>query len=48
MDRIKLKDINVNYKYVDNKCEDTLVFLHGWGQNIQMMEPLANRFTRFW
>ena len=44
MDRIKLKDININYKYIDNNSNDTLVFLHGWGQNIQMMEPLANRF----
>lgn len=45
MDRVMLNEINVNYKYIDNELEDTIVFLHGWGQNIQMMEPLANKFN---
>lgn len=39
-------DININYEYIDNKKENTLVFLHGWGQNIQMMLPIANSFTK--
>lgn len=42
----KYDDINVNYEYIDNKKENTLVFLHGWGQNIQMMLPIANSFTK--
>ena len=39
-------DINVNYEYINNKKENTLVFLHGWGQNIQMMLPIANSFVK--
>ena len=35
----KVKNINVNYcQYGDGK---DVVLLHGWGQNIQMMEPLG-------
>lgn len=40
------ENININYEYIDNKNEHTLVFLHGWGQNIQMMLPIANPFTK--
>ena len=39
-------DINVNYEYIDNKSNTTLVFLHGWGQNIQMMLPIAKPFCK--
>lgn len=45
MNRIKVKDISINYQYNDNNFEKTLIFLHGWGQNIQMMEPLSKRFN---
>lgn len=45
MNRIKIKDISINYQYNDNNFEKTLIFLHGWGQNIQMMEPLSKRFN---
>ena len=38
------KDININYEFTSNKSKDTLVFLHGWGQNIEMMEPIAKPF----
>ena len=40
----KYKDININYKDYGNKNGDAIVYLHGWGQNIQMMEPIANPF----
>ena len=40
------KDVNVNYEYIDNKKNKTLVFLHGWGQNIAMMIPIAKPFTK--
>ena len=40
------ENINVNYEYINNKKKNTLVFLHGWGQNIQMMLPIANSFTK--
>lgn len=38
----RVKNIRVNYKqYGEGK---DIVLLHGWGQNIQMMEPLGNNF----
>ena len=40
------KDIKINYKEYGKKGEDAIVFLHGWGQNIQMMEPIANPFIK--
>lgn len=39
---IKIKNININYERYGNKGRETLVFLHGWGQNIEMMKPLGN------
>ena len=42
----KYKDININYDFYNNKSDKSLVFLHGWGQNIQMMEPLAKPFIK--
>lgn len=41
---IKIKDININYVRYGDLKKDTLVFLHGWGQNIAMMEPIAKPF----
>ena len=38
---IKINDININYEFINNKKSDTIVFLHGWGQNIEMMKPLG-------
>lgn len=38
---------NVNINYVDyGNGENTLVFLHGWGQNIEMMKPVADPFSK--
>ena len=37
-----VKNVNIHYEYYDNNEKDTVVLLHGWGQNIQMMEPIAN------
>ena len=39
----KINNININYQQY-GEGED-LVFLHGWGQNIEMMLPLANRLS---
>ena len=37
-----IKGANVNY--IDyGKGENTLVFLHGWGQNIDMMRPIGDK-----
>ena len=41
----KYKDININYKDYGKKDKDAIIYLHGWGQNIQMMEPIANPFV---
>ena len=40
------KDVNVNYTYIDNSSKVDLVYLHGWGQNIQMMMPIAKPFAK--
>ena len=37
-------NIDVNYDFFDIGEKITLVLLHGWGQNIQMMEPIKKRF----
>ncbi len=39
---ITIKDTRVNYVRYGNNKKDTIIFLHGWGQNIQMMKPLAD------
>ena len=41
-----IKDTSINYEYYDNNSEDSLVFLHGWGQNIEMMMGLAKPFLK--
>ena len=40
------KGINVNYKDYGKKDSDAIVYLHGWGQNIEMMEPIAKPFVK--
>ena len=42
----KYKDINVNYVFYDNNSNKSLIFLHGWGQNIEMMMPIAKPFAK--
>ena len=39
------KETKINYKEFGNKNGEPIVFLHGWGQNIQMMEPIAKPFA---
>ena len=41
-----IKDTSINYEYYDNNSKDSLVFLHGWGQNIEMMMGLAKPFLK--
>ena len=36
---IKIDDMNINYKIIGDG--DLVVLLHGWGQNIEMMQPLV-------
>lgn len=42
---LKVKDIEVNYERYGNKNGKTIVLLHGWGQNIEMMKPIGNAFS---
>lgn len=37
-----INDVNVNYIRYGKKSKDTVVLLHGWGQNIQMMKPIGD------
>lgn len=36
--------IKINYKDNALKEKEAIVYLHGWGQNIEMMEPIAKPF----
>ena len=44
--RLLYKDININYTFYNNKSDVDLVYLHGWGQNIEMMMPIAKPFIK--
>lgn len=41
-----IKGVNVNYTFYDNHSNINLVYLHGWGQNIEMMMPIAKPFIK--
>lgn len=45
-DYMQIKDVYVNYIDYGVNTGKTLVFLHGWGQNISMMQPLAENFAK--
>lgn len=40
----KINGVNVNYEYSNIKSDITLVLLHGWGQNIEMMKPIGDKY----
>ena len=42
----KYKGIQINYKEYGKKNSDAIVYLHGWGQNIEMMKPIGDRFKK--
>lgn len=44
--RKNIKGVNINYEFYDNESKTNLVYLHGWGQNIQMMMPIAKPFIK--
>ena len=37
-----IKDISINYSSYGNKGAQAIVLLHGWGQNIDMMQPVGD------
>lgn len=42
----KIKNINLNYVEYGNKEKDTIILLHGWGQNIEMMKPIGDNMQK--
>jgi len=42
---VNIDGIYVNYVELGKNNKIDMVFLHGWGQNIEMMLPLARKFT---
>ena len=44
--KMKIMDVNLNYQRYGNIKGKTIVLLHGWGQNIDMMKPIGDRFTK--
>jgi len=41
---LNINGLNINYLDFGNKKGDAIVLLHGWGQNIQMMQMLGEPF----
>ena len=44
----KVRGVNINYEYNDINKDTTIVLLHGWGQNIEMMKPLGENFNKYY
>ena len=38
---MNIKDVNINFIQYGNKTGKEVVLLHGWGQNIEMMDPIG-------
>lgn len=43
---INIKGVSVNYLDYGNESGKTIVLLHGWGQNIEMMDMLGKPFMK--
>ena len=43
---MKVNNIDINFIDYGKKDGQPLVFLHGWGQNIEMMRPIADPFQK--
>lgn len=44
--KMKIMDVNLNYQRYGNINGQPLVLLHGWGQNIEMMKPIGDKFQK--
>ena len=42
----KYKGTRINYKDFGNKEGTPIVYLHGWGQNIEMMKPIGDKLKK--
>ena len=43
---MNIKDIYINYVEYGNKKGKDVVLLHGWGQNIEMMDPIGKGLSK--
>ena len=43
--QMKVHDVSINYTRYGAEKGKTIVYLHGWGQNIEMMKPIADPFS---
>ena len=41
-----IKNCDINYIQYGNKKGKEIVLLHGWGQNIEMMKPVGDKYMR--
>ncbi len=44
--KYKFNDVEINYINYGESKKDTVVLLHGWGQNIEMMKPIGNPLSK--
>ena len=44
--KVNINNIDVNYEEYGNKKGKTLILLHGWGQNIEMMKPIGDNLQK--
>ena len=43
---MNIKDVYINYVQYGNKKGKDVVLLHGWGQNIEMMDPIGKALSK--
>lgn len=43
---MNIKDVYINYVQYGNKKGKEVVLLHGWGQNIEMMDPIGKALSK--
>lgn len=43
---MKINDVDINYIEYGNKKGSTILLLHGWGQNIEMMKFIGDEFQK--
>lgn len=46
MSKKTIMGAKINYNYSNINSDTTIVLLHGWGQNIQMMTPLSDKLDK--
>ena len=44
--KLKIMDVDLNYERYGNIKGQSIILLHGWGQNIQMMKPIGDKFQK--